>query len=125
MRALDETRRAKGMEKLKFVRSEVPAVTHVDYSARLQTVDPRRHGKFRRLIEHFEARTGCPLVINTSFNVRGEPIVCTPEQAYRCFMATEIDAVVLEDFVLLKAEQPNVERREHFPESYVKQFASD
>lgn len=125
MRALDETRRAKGMEKLKFVRSEVPAVTHVDYSARLQTVDPRRHGKFRRLIEHFEARTGCPLVINTSFNVRGEPIVCTPEQAYRCFTATEMDAVVLEDFVLLKAEQPNVERREHFPESYVKQFASD
>jgi carbamoyltransferase len=87
-------------------RSTVPAVTHVDYSARLQTVDRERHGRFRRLLERFHALTGSPLLVNTSFNVRGEPIVCTPEDAYQCFMATDMDAVVLEDFVLLKAAQP-------------------
>jgi carbamoyltransferase len=95
-----------GIDKLKLLRSRVPAITHVDHSARIQTVDPIRHGRFHRLLERFEARTGCPVLINTSFNVRGEPIVCTPEDAYRCFMATHIDALVLERFVLLKAQQP-------------------
>jgi hypothetical protein len=83
------------LDKLKTCRSTIPAVTHVDYSARVQTVDERRHGRFRRLLERFFAKTGCPLVINTSFNVRGEPIVCTPAEAHRCFQATHIDALVL------------------------------
>ena len=96
----------KGLDKLKVKRSEIPAVTHVDYSARVQTVDSHRHGRYYRLMRRFESRTGCPVIINTSFNVRGEPIVCSPEHAYRCFMATNMDVLVLEDFVLLKPEQP-------------------
>ena len=86
-------------------RSEIPAVTHVDYSARVQTVDQDRHGRYYTLLRKFRERTGCPVLINTSFNVRGEPIVCPPEQAYQCFMATNMDALVLERFVLLKSEQ--------------------
>ena len=85
--------------------SVVPAITHVDYSARIQTVDAQRHGRYYKLLKAFERQTGSPVIINTSFNVRGEPIVHTPEQAYRCFMATNIDALVLEKFVLLKEEQ--------------------
>jgi carbamoyltransferase len=77
-------------------------VTHVDYSARIQTVDEKRHGRFYRLMKTFERITGCPVVVNTSFNVRGEPIVCTPADAYRCFLATDMDVLVLEDFVLCK-----------------------
>jgi carbamoyltransferase len=95
-----------GLEQVNARRSDVPAITHVDYSARVQTVDRERHGRFHRLIEAFERITGCPVIINTSFNVRGEPIVCTPEQAYRCFMATHMDVLVLEDFVLHKERQP-------------------
>jgi carbamoyltransferase len=86
-------------------RSSLPAITHVDYSARLQTVDPERHGRFRRLMERFHALTGCPVVVNTSFNIRGEPIVCTPEDAYRCFLATDMDCLVLENYLLLKEGQ--------------------
>jgi carbamoyltransferase len=97
---------------LKAVRSTVPAITHVDYSARVQTVDPQRHGRYWRLLRRFEEKTGCPVVINTSFNVRGEPIVCSPEHAYRCFMATNMDVLVLEDSVLLKEEQPAARRHE-------------
>ena len=96
----------RGLDKLKAARSDVPAVTHVDYSARVQTVDAGRHGRYARLLQAFEAKTGCPVLINTSFNVRGEPIVCTPEQAHRCFMATNMDVLVLERFVLRKAVQP-------------------
>jgi len=88
-------------------RSQVPAVTHVDYSARIQTVDAERHGRFYRLLQQFYALTGCPVLVNTSFNIRSEPIVCTPEQAYRCFMATDIDCLVLENFFLLKEAQPS------------------
>jgi len=91
---------------LKVVRSTIPAVTHVDNSARLQTVDEERHGRFYRLLRHFHEKTGCPVVINTSFNVRGEPIVCSPADAWRCFMATNMDALVLEDCLLLKTDQP-------------------
>jgi carbamoyltransferase len=87
-------------------RSSVPAVTHVDYSARVQTVDEERHGRYYRMMRRFHERTGCPVIVNTSFNVRGEPIVCTPRDAFRCFMATNMDALVLEDLFLLKAEQP-------------------
>jgi len=113
----------KGLDKLKVVRSEVPAITHVDHSARLQTVDAHRHGRTYRLMKAFERRTGCPVLINTSFNVRGEPIVCSPEHAYRCFMATNMDVLVLEDFVLLKGEQPNAEA--HQRDQYLAQFALD
>jgi carbamoyltransferase len=95
-----------GFERRKLARSVIPAVTHVDGSARVQTVDEERNPRYMRLLEAFERKTGCPVLINTSFNVRGEPIVCTPEDAYRCFLATEMDALVLEDFVLLKEEQP-------------------
>jgi carbamoyltransferase len=113
----------RGLEKLKAVRSTIPAVTHVDYSARLQTVDPERHGRLYRLLKAFEAKTGCPVMINTSFNVRGEPIVCRPEDAYRCFMATNMDVLVLERFVLTKAGQPNAE--EHEIGDYLTRFAPD
>jgi carbamoyltransferase len=103
-----EARPPQGLKRVNEIRSEVPAVTHVDYSARLQTVDAERHGKFHRLLKRFERRTKCPLLINTSFNVRGEPLVATPQDAYRCFMATDMDALVVEDVVLLKSEQPTV-----------------
>ncbi len=96
-----------GLEKLKVCRSELPAITHVDYSARVQTVDPQRHNRYYKLLKKFEEQTGCPALINTSFNVRGEPVVCTPEDAYRCFLATHMDVLVVEDFVLLKEEQPD------------------
>jgi len=89
-------------QRVNVPRSDVPAVTHVDYSARLQTVDRVRNPRFFRLIERFAEKTGCPMLVNTSFNVRGEPIVCTVADAYRCFLATEMDALVLEDRVLLK-----------------------
>ena len=95
-----------GLEKLSLRRSTIPAVTHVDYSARVQTVDRNRNPLLHRLMQRFEEETGCPVLINTSFNVRGEPIVCTPEDAYRCFMATNMDALVAGPFVLLKEEQP-------------------
>jgi carbamoyltransferase len=87
-------------------RSTLPAITHVDYSARVQTVDAERHGRFYRLLREFHAQTGCPVVVNTSFNIRGEPIVCTPEDAFRCFMATDMDCLVLEDHLLSKERQP-------------------
>jgi carbamoyltransferase len=104
--------RLSGLEKLKALRSEVPAITHVDYSARVQTVDKERNPRFRKLLDRFHDRTGCPVAINTSFNIRGEPIVCTPQDAYRCFMATDMDVLVLESFVLLKEEQPQVSKDE-------------
>jgi len=97
--------RAKGLDRLQVARSEIPAVTHVNQSARLQTVDPERHGFYYKVVAAFETLTGCPMVVNTSFNVRGEPIVCSPDDAYRCFMSTEMDALVLEDLVLLKNDQ--------------------
>lgn len=89
-------------ERVNVVRSTIPAVTHVDNSARVQTVDERRNPRLHRLLQEFHRLTGCPVLVNTSFNVRGEPIVCTPEDAYRCFAATEMDALVLGDFVILK-----------------------
>jgi carbamoyltransferase len=95
-----------GIEKLNVARSTIPAVTHVDYSARIQTIDPERHGVFHRMMQRFYELTGCPVIVNTSFNVRGEPIVCTPEDAYRCFMFTHIDALVLGNRLLLKEKQP-------------------
>jgi carbamoyltransferase len=95
-----------GIDKLHIARSEVPAITHVDYSARLQTVHHETNPRFHQLISVFAERTGCPLLVNTSFNVRGEPIVGSPEDAYRCFMRTEMDYLVLENCLLAKTEQP-------------------
>lgn len=94
-----------GIDLLNVPRSDIPAVTHVDHSARIQTVHPETNPRYYRLIKAFEARTGCGVIVNTSFNVRGEPIVCTPEDAYRCFMRTEIDILVLENCVLEKIDQ--------------------
>jgi carbamoyltransferase len=89
-------------------RSTIPAVTHVDGSARIQTVDRTRHGRFYDLLKRFHATTGCPVVVNTSFNIRGEPIVCSPEDAHRCFLATNIDCLVIENYVLMKEDQPKL-----------------
>ena len=120
----DASRGLVGIDRLlKAVRSTVPAITHVDYSARIQTVDAERHGRYYRLVKRFEEKTGCPVIINTSFNVRGEPIVCTPEDAWRCFMATNMDVLVLEDCVLFKEEQPAA--RKHEVDAYLAEFALD
>src|SRR6185369_14822999 len=97
-----------GIDKLNVKRSEIPAVTHVDYSARIQTVRHETSPLYWEIIEAFRQKTGCPLIVNTSFNVRGEPIVCTPEDSYRCFMRTEMDYLVLENFVLDKRDQPEL-----------------
>lgn len=99
-------RRLFGIDKLSIPRSDIPAITHVDYSARIQTVDGSYNKRFYKLIKKFYERTGCPVIVNTSFNVRGEPIVCTQQDAYRCFMRTEMDVLVLENCVILKSEQP-------------------
>jgi carbamoyltransferase len=110
--------------RVNIVRSEIPAVTHVDYSARLQTVDAERNPRFHRLIEAFDRLTGCPVLVNTSFNVRGEPIVCTPDDAYRCFLATDMDVLVLEDFVIVKDEAAR-KAGEVVRERYLSQFQLD
>jgi carbamoyltransferase len=101
----EESRSVWGIEQLNLPRSTVPAITHVDYSARIQTVRRDTNPFFYDVIDAFYRLTGCPIIVNTSFNVRGEPIVCTPEDAYRCFMRTNIDALVLENYLLLKQEQ--------------------
>ena len=105
------------------VRSSIPAVTHVDYSARIQTVDEERHGRFYRLLKCFKEKTGCSVLVNTSFNIRGEPIVCTPEDAYRCFLGTNMDALVLGNYLLLKEQQSNAQTFD--VEAYKSSFALD
>ena len=94
-----------GIEKLNIARSLIPSVTHVDYSARIQTVHKETNPKFYMLLKKFKLLTGCPVLINTSFNVRGEPIVCTPKDAFRCFMGTDLDILIIENFMLIKEEQ--------------------
>jgi carbamoyltransferase len=94
-----------GIDKLKVPRSQIPAVTHVDYSARVQTVHSETNPRFHALLSAFKAKTGCPVLVNTSFNVRGEPIVCTPEDAFRCFMGTELDALAIGNLYLEKQGQ--------------------
>ena len=94
-----------GIDKLNVLRSEIPSVTHVDYSARIQTVHAETNPRYHALLSAFKRRTGCPVLVNTSFNVRGEPIVCTPEDAFRCFMGTEMEALVAGDCILYKDEQ--------------------
>lgn len=112
---------ATGLDRVRQVRSTVPAITHVDYSARVQTVDSTRNPMFYRVMKAFERRTGCPVIINTSFNIRGEPIVCRPEEAYRCFMFTDMDALVVGHHVMLKRDQPPMEGAEE----YRRQFKLD
>ena len=96
-----------GIDKLNVPRSSIPAITHVDYSARIQTVDDQRNPRYYRILKSFERLTGCGVLVNTSFNIRGEPIVCRPEDAYRCFMFTEMDALVLENFICLRGAAPD------------------
>ena len=102
----EEERGRFGIDRLNVPRSQIPAITHVDYSARIQTVNESTNPRYYRLLQAFEARTDCPVLVNTSFNVRGEPIVCTPEDADRCFMRTEMDYLVLENYLLAKPDQP-------------------
>jgi len=102
-----------GIDKLNIVRSEIPAVTHVDYSARIQTVHANTNPVFHRLLKRFKELTGCPVLVNTSFNVRGEPIVCTPEDAFRCFMGTELDLLVIGNCILQKAIQDKTHKNDY------------
>jgi carbamoyltransferase len=94
-----------GIDQLNVARSEIPAVTHIDYSARIQTVHAETNPRFHRLLEQFKSKTGCPVLVNTSFNVRGEPIVCTPEDAFRCFMGTDIEVLAIGNCFLRKQDQ--------------------
>jgi carbamoyltransferase len=100
------------MDRLKVKRSDIPAITHLNYSARLQTVNKNDKPDYHEIISEFEKITGCAVIVNTSFNVRGEPIVCTPQDAYRCFMRTDMDVLVIEDFILYKEEQPQWQERD-------------
>jgi len=113
----DDHDEAFGIEKLNFSRSTIPAVTHVDYSARVQTVDDERNPLLHQLMTHFYQITGCPVLINTSFNVRSEPIVCTPEDALRCFLMTDMDVLVLGNYFVTKQKQDqeisDTERQKH------------
>ena len=116
----DDQKKLFGIEKLNIKRSEIPAVTHVDYSARIQTVNKKTNKRYYDLISKFKDKTGCPVVVNTSFNVRGEPIVCTPTDAFNCFMGTELDYLVIGDFILDKKDQnPNLKK------DYIKKFELD
>jgi carbamoyltransferase len=110
----------RGLDKLNVPRSEIPAVTHVDFSARIQTVHEETNPRYHALISRFKERTGCGVLVNTSFNVRGEPIVCTPEDAWRCFMGTELDVLVAGNCILRKEEQDHALRRD-----YTSEFALD
>ncbi len=116
-----EEKQREGIGLLNVTRSEIPAVTHVDYSARVQTVTPVQNPQFYALLKAFDEKHGCPVMINTSFNVRGEPIVCTPEDAFRCFMRTHMDHLVLGNFLLTKTEQPPQEK----DSAWMKEFELD
>lgn len=107
-----------GIAKLNIPRSEIPAVTHIDYSARIQTVHKETNLRYHKLISKFDEKTGCPVIVNTSFNVRGEPIVCTPEDSYRCFMRTEMDVLVIDDFLLYKKDQPDFKDSSNWQEEF-------
>lgn len=107
-----------GIDKLNIPKSKIPAVTHVDYSARIQTVHRKTNPRYHKLIEKFAQKTGCPVIVNTSFNVRGEPIVCTPEDSFRCFMRTEMDVLVIDDFILYKSEQPEFQDKSNWKDEF-------
>ena len=116
----DEEKKLFGIEKLNVKRSDIPAVTHVDYSARIQTVHRETNIKYYNLIKTFKEKTNCPVVVNTSFNVRGEPIVNSPEDAFNCFMGTELDKLVIGNFYLDKKEQNS-----HLIKDYKSKFELD
>jgi carbamoyltransferase len=116
----DNMRDLFGIQKLNVPRSMIPAVTHVDYSARVQTVHPETNFRYHKLIKRFKELTNCPVLVNTSFNVRGEPIVCTPEDAFRCFLGTDLDLLVVGEAILLKTEQP-----EYLKASYIANYELD
>jgi carbamoyltransferase len=116
-----EDQRQTGLDKLAIIRSDVPAITHVDFSARIHTVDKATNPLFYDIIAAFYRRTGCPVVINTSFNVRGEPIVNTPREAYQCFKHTNMDYLLLENFLIEKKEQDRID----VDEEWLKQFPMD
>ena len=107
-----------GIEKLNISRSSLPAITHVDYSARVQTVNEKTNPRYYKLIKAFKQKTGCPTIVNTSFNVRGEPIVCSPQDAYRCFMRTEMDVLVLQNQILFKCDQPAKNKDETWTQEF-------
>ncbi|MDM8536675.1 carbamoyltransferase [Desulfobacterales bacterium HSG17] len=107
------------LDRLNIPRSDIPAITHLDYSARIQSVSSDTNPKFHAVIKAFEDLTGCGVIVNTSFNIRGEPIVCTPQEAYACFMRTEMDVLVLENFLLLKEDQPDWTENNEFQESRI------
>ncbi len=115
----NEEQKKWGIEKLNVVRSDIPAITHVDYSARLQTVHKETNPRYHKLISKFEEKTGCAVIINTSFNVRGEPIVCTPKDAYKCFMRTDMDFLVLGNYILSKADQKPLENDSDWKKEFV------
>jgi len=114
----EEEKKLWGIKKLNVVRSKIPAITHIDYSARLQTVSRQANPRYYSLIERFYEKTGCPVIVNTSFNVRGEPIVCTPKEAYTCFMRTEMDCLVLGNYLLIKDNQPEFREDEDWRSKY-------
>ena len=116
----NEEKKLFGIKKLNIKRSDIPAVTHVDYSARIQTVHKETNPKYYKLLQNFKKITNCPIIVNTSFNVRGEPMVCTVQDAYRCFMGMDLDMLVCEHFILYK-EQQNIKLRT----SYKNKFSPD
>ena len=116
----NEQKKLFGIEKLNIKRSEIPAVTHVDYSARIQTVNKKNNKRYYDLISKFKEKTGCPVIVNTSFNVRGEPIVCTPSDAFNCFMGTELDYLVIGNCILEKKKQ-----NQKLKKDYTKEFELD
>ena len=109
-----------GIDKLNIKRSKIPAVTHVDYSARVQTVHQETNPRYYKLLKKFKEISGCSVLLNTSFNIRGEPIVCTVKDAFRCFMGTNLDILVIEDFIMYKADQ-----EKSFKKDYKNQFSLD
>ena len=117
----EEQEKLFGVDKLNVARSSLPAITHVDYSARVQTVHADTNPRYHKLLKAFESLTGCGVLINTSFNVRGEPIVRSPQDAYRCFMRTEMDFLVIGDFVLDKEDQPEIAK----DDSWMTEFRLD
>ena len=117
----EEEKNYKGIDKLKAYRSTLPAITHVNYSARIQTVSKEVNPRYWNIINEFKKLTDCSVIVNTSFNIRGEPVVNTPEDAYRCFMYTDLDVLILENCILLKEEQPKI----NGIENYIEQFKLD
>jgi carbamoyltransferase len=114
----EEQEKLFGIEKLSVARSKLPAITHLDYSARIQTVHPETNPRYYNLLKEFDKLTACPILVNTSFNVRGEPLVCTPEDAYQCFMRTEMDYLVLENCIISKAKQPEWAKNEAWKQEF-------